>query len=189
MAAKISLTREQYLDSIRQLTASVTGLAARYSMTQLTWQPAAGERWSILECLDHIAISIAINLDAMQTPTDDAPSGPEAAVFHTAGIPSTRFVHDLEPPPSRKFSAPGKLRPRPTLYPEGILPEFLKAMERVTAVVTSSAGKDLNSVRFRNPAIPLLRFTVSSGLLMAAAHARRHIWQAEQVTHQPDFPC
>ena len=188
MAAKISLTREQYLDSIRHLTAAATGLAARFNMNQLTWQPQAGERWSILECLDHIAISNTIYLDAMQTAIGDARPGPEAGVFHTAGLPSTKLVQYQEPPPTRKSPAPGKLCPRPTLNPERILPEFLQAMDRVTSLVTSSAGKDLNSVRFRNPLLPFLRFTVSSGLLLAAAHARRHIWQAEQVTHEPDFP-
>lgn len=186
--AKVSLTREQYLDSIRQLTASAADLAARFSMTQLTWQPAAGERWNILECLDHVAISATLYLDAMQTAVGSARSGPEAAILHTAGLPSTKFLQDLEPPPGRKFPAPLKIRPRPTLNPEGILPEFLRAMDRVTALVTTSAAKDLNSVRFRNPFIPLVRFTVASGLLMIAAHGRRHLWQAEQVTHEPDFP-
>ena len=188
MAARISLTREQYLDSISQLTASATGLAARFNMTQLTWQPAGGERWSILECLDHIAVSTAIYLDAMQPAIGDTRPGQEAGVFHTAGLPSTKLVRYQEPPPSHKSSAPGKMSPRPTLNPEGILPEFLTTMERLTTLVTSSAAKDLNSVRFRNPLIPLLRFTVSTGLLMLAAHGRRHMWQAEQVTHAPDFP-
>jgi hypothetical protein len=192
MAAKIVLTREQYLDSIRQLTASATGLAARFTMTQLTWQPQAGERWSILECLDHIAISNTIYLDAMQTAIGDARPASlvesEADVFHTAGLPSTKLVQYQEPPPGRKSPAPGKLRPRPTLNPERILPEFLQTMDRVTSLVTSSAGKDLNSVRFRNPLLPVLRFTVSSSLLMLAAHGRRHMWQAEQVTREPDFP-
>ena len=72
-----------------ELTASAhTGLAARFTMTQLTWQPAAGERWSILECLDHIAISAdTVYLDAMQTAIGDARSGPQAGVLHTAGLP------------------------------------------------------------------------------------------------------
>jgi len=188
MAAKISLTRQQYLDSIRQLTAAATDLAARLNMTQLTWQPAAGERWSILECLDHIAISTGIYLDAMQLAIGDARPSPSAAIFQTAGLPSTKFTRGQEPPPRTKFPAPGRIRPRPTLNPEGILPEFLKAMERVASLVTSSAGKDLNSVRFRNPLVPLVRFTVSSGFLIIAAHARRHMWQAEQVTHESDFP-
>jgi hypothetical protein len=188
MPAGISLTREQYLDSIRQLTAAANDLAARYNMNQLTWQPAAGERWSIMECLDHLAIATGIYLDAMQPAIGDARAGAAAAIFRTAGLPSEKFTRDLEPPARRKIPAPGKIRPRPTLNPEGILPQFLKSMERVSALVASTSGKDLNAVRFRNPLIPLLRFTVSSGFLIIAAHGRRHIWQAEQVTQEPDFP-
>jgi hypothetical protein len=111
-----------------------------------------------------------------------------ASTLHTAGLPSTKFTQFQEPPPSRRVTAPGKFQPRPTLNPERILPEFLQAMDRVTSLVTSSAAKDLNSVRFRNPLLPMIRFTVSSGLLILAAHGRRHMWQAEQIAHEPDFP-
>jgi hypothetical protein len=124
----------------------------------------------------------------MQTAIGNARPGPWAGVFRTAGLPSTKFTQSLEPPPRRKSPAPGKFSPHPTLNPEGILPEFLSTMERLAAVVTSSAGKDLNSVRFRNPLISLLRFTAASGFLIIVAHGRRHIWQAEQVTREPDFP-
>lgn len=188
MSAGISLTREQYLDSIRQLTAGANALAARYNMNQLTWQPAAGEGWSILECLDHLAISNEIYLDAMQPGIGDANRGAATGIFQTAGFPSTKFVRDLEPPVRRKIPAPGKIRPRATLNPEGILPQFLKSMERVSALVASSSGRDLNAVRFRNPLFPVVRFTVASGFLILAAHGRRHIWQAEQVAQEPDFP-
>jgi hypothetical protein len=188
MADRISVTREQYLDSIRQLTASATGLTARFTMTQLTWQPENGERWSILECLDHIAISTALYLDAMQTSVGDARPGALSGIFQTAGLPSTQFTRFQEPPPRRKFPTLGKIRPRPTLNPEGILPQFVQTMERATSMVTASSGKDLNRVRFRNPLVPVLRFTVATGFLIIAAHARRHIWQAEQVTQEPDFP-
>ena len=188
MAGQISLTREQYLDSIRRLSAAANSLAGRFTMTQLTWQPQAGERWSMLECLDHLAVSTGVYLDAMQPAIGDARSGAAASLFRTAGFPSTKFARDLEPPPRRKIPAPGKIRPRPTLNPEGVLPLFLKAMDRVTALVESSAGRDLNSVRFRNPLIPLVRFTLASGFLIVAAHGRRHVWQAEQVASEPDFP-
>ena len=188
MAAQISRTREQYVESISHLSTAAAELAAGLNMTQLTWQPGGGERWSILECLDHLAISSEIYLDAMQPAVGDARPGSAAAVFQTAGFPSTKFVRDLEPPPRTKIRAPAKIRPRPTLNPEGILPQFLKSMDRVSALVASSSGKDLNAVRFRNPLFPVIRFTVASGFLMLAAHGRRHLWQAEQVLQEPDFP-
>lgn len=186
---KIFVTREQYLDSIRQLTAAANDLAARHDLRQLTWQPENGERWNILECLDHLSVSTNVYLDAMESAVMGAPAGRSAAEFHTAGFPSLKFTQSLEPPVTRKITAPGKIRPRPTLNIEGILPEFLKTMERVFALVKNTAGKDLNAVRFRNPLLPVLRFTVGTGFLIIAAHGRRHLWQAEQVTKEADFPA
>jgi hypothetical protein len=189
MPAPISLTREQYLDSIRQAVSAARDLAGRLNMNQMTWQPQNGEGWSIVECLDHLAISTGIYLEAMEPAIMEARSGASAAgVFRTAGWPSAKMVRDLEPPPRRRFPAPAKIRPRPTLKPEGILPRFLAAMDRVSGLVVSTGGKDLNAVRFRNPLIPVLRFTVASGFLIVAAHTRRHLWQAEQVAREPDFP-
>jgi hypothetical protein len=189
MSERISLTREQYVDSIGHLTAAANGLAARLTMSQLTWQPKSGAGWSVVECLDHLAIATDVYLDAMEQGIAGArPGGPEAAVLHTHGWFSTKMVGDLEPPVRSKFPAPGKIRPRPTLIPEGILPQFLKAMNRASTVITNTAGKDLNSVRFRNPLIPVLRFTVATGFLIIAAHGRRHLWQAEQVAQEADFP-
>jgi hypothetical protein len=188
MSGQISLTRDQYLDSIRQVKASAVELAEKLTMTQMTWQPGGGERWSVSECLDHLAIFTEIYLDSMELAIGDAGSGAASGVFRTAGYPSARFTREAEPPPRRKIPAPAKIRPRPTLYPEGILPLFLKGMDRVSALVESTAGKDLNSVRFRNPFLPIVRFTVATGFLIIAAHVRRHLWQAEEVTRDPDFP-
>src|SRR5580658_7356475 len=105
MAGQISLTREQYLDSIRQLSAAAAELAARLNMNQMTWQPGAGERWSISECLDHLSISTGIYLDAMEPAIGDARSGAAAAVFRTAGFPSAKFMHEMEPPSGTKMRA------------------------------------------------------------------------------------
>ena len=188
MSGQIVVTRAEYLDSIRRLTEAAADLGARLSMTQLTWQPEAGERWSISECLDHLAVSVEVYLDAMEGPARDARPGPAATVFQTAGLPSEKFTRDMEPPVRRKFPAPAKIRPRPTLNPESTLPRFLTAMDRVSALVASTANKDLNSVRFPNPIFPLVRFTVATGFLIIAAHGRRHLWQAEQIPQEPDFP-
>lgn len=188
MAAKIAVTRQEYQEAIRQLRDSAAQLGNRFNLNQLTWQPAAGERWSIAECLDHLTISTAIYLDAMQSAIGGAPTGPMAGIFQTAGFASTKFTRDLDAPPRTKIPAPGKFRPRATLKPETILPDFLAAMDRVSSLVASTARNDLNAVRFPNPLTPLIRFTVGTGFLIVAAHGRRHLWQAEQVTLEPDFP-
>lgn len=182
------MTREEYLESINQIVLRAKELGNRYSLTQLTWQPAGGEAWSIYECFDHLTVSIDIYLAAMEAALLNARTGGADDTFRVRGLIATKLVNSLEPPVQRKFRAPGKMRPRPTLNPEKILPDFLEATNRVAALVKSTAGKDLNSVRFRNPLIPLLRFSVATGFLIAATHARRHLWQAEQIPADPGFP-
>ena len=183
-----SLTREQYLDSIQKVREQAASFADRLSIMQLTWQPMGGARWSVVECLDHLAVFNDKYLAALEAAASNAPSGGRAGEFRTAGFPSEKFLSLAEPPPTVKAKAPGKLAPRPTLNPEKILPEFLATLDRVNALVRNTIGKDLNAVRFTNPFIPLLRFTAGAGLLVLGAHARRHLYQAEQVLKEPDFP-
>ena len=183
-----SLTREQYLDSIRKVREQAATFADRLSIAQLTWQPMGGARWSVIECLDHLTVFNDKYLGAIEAAASNAPSGGSSGEFRTAGFPSEKFLSLAEPPPSVKAKAPGKLAPRPTLNPEKILPEFLATLDRVEALVRNTNGKDLNAVRFTNPFIPLLRFTAGAGLLVLGAHARRHLYQAEQVLKEADFP-
>jgi hypothetical protein len=50
-----------------------------------------------------------------------------------------------------------------------------------------SSGIASTSVRFKNPFVPLLRFTIGTGLLVINAHDRRHLWP-ERVEDAPGFP-
>jgi hypothetical protein len=47
---------------------------------------------------------------------------------------------------------------------------------------------DVNRIRFRNPFIPVLRFTVGTGLEILSNHQRRHLLQAERVRESLEFP-
>lgn len=49
-------------------------------------------------------------------------------------------------------------------------------------------GHDINRVRFRSPFLPLLRFTVGTGLQVITRHNHRHLGQAERVRQSPEFP-
>ena len=46
------------------------------------------------------------------------------------------------------------------------------------------ANLDLAAVRFPNPFIRGLRFSLATGLHVITAHERRHLWQAWQVRRQ-----
>jgi hypothetical protein len=58
---------------------------------------------------------------------------------------------------------------------------FVKAHDEVRSLIQEARDMDLNHVRYTNPFIRLFHFTVGTGLLIIAAHDRRHLWQARQV--------
>jgi hypothetical protein len=62
-----------------------------------------------------------------------------------------------------------------------VLRAFIAAHDQTRAMVRDAQQLDLNRIRFKNPFIGVLRFTVGSGLLIIGAHNRRHLWQARQV--------
>ncbi|HET9364925.1 MAG TPA: DinB family protein [Candidatus Angelobacter sp.] len=84
--------------------------------------------------------------------------------------------------PKRKFKSPRKVRPAAQqLNGAEVLKTFLAAHDQVRAVVEEARAVDLNRVRFRNPLLRFLPWTVGTGLLILGAHDRRHLWQAQQV--------
>jgi hypothetical protein len=95
----------------------------------------------------------------------------------------------IEPSPeSKRARAPGKIAPGMQIDPH-ILDLFLTSNQAVRGLVRRAAGYDVNRIRFRNPFIPVLRFTVGTGLEIVSKHQRRHLLQAELVRQAADFPA
>jgi hypothetical protein len=84
---------------------------------------------------------------------------------------------------TRRAPAPGKIRPRPQVD-GAVLDRFLQSNKRAREVIAQAGAHDVNRVRFRNPFVPLIRFSAGTGLLIITAHQRRHLLQAERVRQQ-----
>lgn len=158
------------------------------SVDQLNWKPAPAS-WSVAQCLAHMALS---NRDvglAMKDALDRRVSGrPETG----GGLPTPGFlarlaVATLEPPPRFKAQAGPDTQPDLTRYGKEILDEYLASHAKMLAVIREGAALNLDAVSFRHPALPL-RMPIDAGLELMAAHDRRHLWQAEQVTKAAGFP-
>ncbi|MFN8060387.1 MAG: DinB family protein [Vicinamibacterales bacterium] len=148
-----------------------------------TWR-AAPASWTVAECLDHLAVGNRVYLDAMR---------PAAARARTRGrlrrgparpgLVGGWFVRWLEPPVTRRrtIAAPAKIRPRlgPTLA--SAAQDFIASHDAVRGFLREYAHLDLASVRFPNPFIRGVRFSLATGLHVIAAHERRHLWQARNV--------
>ena len=116
------------------------------------------------------------------------PSGAEQNYpFIAGGWFSTAFLKRIGPEVTSKFKAPGKIRPV-SADPEKVFADLRREHQEVQLLLSETVQLDLNRIRFRNPFIPILRFTVATGFLVMAAHGRRHLLQAERVTQAEGFP-
>ncbi|MFN0105051.1 MAG: DinB family protein [Bryobacteraceae bacterium] len=142
----------------------------------------APRRWSAAQCLAHLAVTNFTYLAAMRTAIKPAlhlrnheRSGPLRA-----GLPTRLFLAHLEPPVGKRIRTRGALVPPPSIDARAALKEFLRSQAAVIELLMECRHLDLNKIRFANPFVPGLRFTVGAGFLIIAAHDRRHLWQAAQ---------
>ncbi len=69
-----------------------------------------------------------------------------------------------------------------------ILESFLQSNRAARELIYRASDYDVNRIRFKNPFIPMLRFTAGTGLEIISKHQSRHLLQAERVRQSTDFP-
>jgi hypothetical protein len=179
------------LDALNQVDADARDITCELTDEQVNWQPDEGRAWSISQCLDHIGKTNMVYLQAMRPalppqsressqgcPMPDDPDGFRPIY---PGWFARLFLWSLEPPPRVKMPAPAKIVPASQMARDEVLTAFLDSQWKIRALLSVCANFDLNRVRFQNPFLPAVRFTLGTGFLVLVAHTRRHLWQACQV--------
>jgi hypothetical protein len=171
---------EEALDAAeRDARALVAGLTDARG----AWRAEAGS-WSVAECLDHLGTANGIYLGAMQPAAARAlGAGRERRGPAHPGLIGAWFVKFLEPPVKARFKtkAPRAIRPRTAPALGDAITTFLASQDEVRTFLRTYADIDLTGVRFPNPFIRGVRFSLATGLHVIAAHERRHLWQAWRV--------
>lgn len=168
---------------IAEYTASdarAEAIARGLTREQINWTPRPGA-WSIGQCLEHLAAGNELYLDAIEAAlTRNLSTGAVEDV--TPGAFSRWFMRAyIEPSAQTKRGrSPAKIRPSADVD-AGILDRFLRSNERGRALLRRASDYDVNRVRFTNPFVPVIRFTVGTGFAILSAHQRRHLLQAERV--------
>jgi hypothetical protein len=150
------------------------------------WRPAPSA-WSVAECLDHLATANRVYLKAMRSPAERALNrGQTRRGPALPGVVGRWFVGWLEPPvkPRLKGKSPRAIRPRLEPSLADAFEAFLLSHEETRAFLQRFMDIDLARIRFPNPFIPGVRFSLATGVHVIAAHDRRHLWQAWSVRRQ-----
>lgn len=156
-------------------------LVSGLSEAQLNWRPSP-TAWSVAQCLDHLGQINSAYIPSLQAAVrhaDRNSAGPHEPI--QPGWFGRWFINAMEPPPRRKFKSPAKGKPGTHKSGDEVLSGFIASHNELRSLIYEAREVNLNRIRFKNPFVSVLRFTVGTGILIIAAHDRRHLWQARQV--------
>ena len=185
MSAPLPPDLQKVLDSIDASDRAGAELAARLTDEDFHWKPDAGQRWSVAECLDHLATINAVYLAAARTGIEKArKNGWTRRGPLQPGFFGRKFIASMEPPVKRKLRTPQLGEPKPQRRRDEIMRDYHAAHEEIRKMIREAATIDANRATFRNPFIRIVNVKVATAFHVVAAHDRRHIWQAEQVERE-----
>jgi hypothetical protein len=183
------LTRGEIATQLDAIHAKVTDISAGLDTAQLNWQPDNGRRWSIAQCLDHLAKTTALYGTRLEVAIDSAPAGEErnAAYPNLLGL---LLIWSIEPPARIRIPARPELQPPSTLNPAEVRREFSDSLDYLSNLAARALRIDASRVKYANPLAANLRaFNVATGILVMLAHNRRHLHQALRVRQHRNFPA
>jgi hypothetical protein len=156
-------------------------LAARLDEAALRKRPAENS-WSVAECLDHLSATAEMHVRRFRRTLDEATvrNGSTEEKLTWRG---RLFVHIMEPPVGRiRLPLPtAKLAPVRMESREALMERFADMHDQLLALLIESDALDRNRLRVTTPASKRITITLVDGFSLLAAHARRHLWQAERA--------
>ena len=168
------------IDELESMDRRATALARGLSAAQLNWTVTEGS-WSVGQCLQHLLSANEVYLPPI---TDSLENQPRSSIQDiTPGWFGRWFIRNYIAPSAqtKHARAPKKIAPVLSRVEPAILERFLKGNRDMRELVARASGYDVNRLRFRNPFIPLIRFTVGTGFEITSKHEDRHLLQAERV--------
>jgi hypothetical protein len=144
--------------------------AAGLSEDQAQRSPGEG-RWSVLQCVEHIAVSEGRFLSWLQNPASEpAPAKDKQREARLYAAVSGRATRVEAPPPARPTGQFTTL--------EGALQHF-EAARANSVVFAATQGAGLYSLAVKHPLFGLVNGTEL--MLLMAAHSRRHAAQIHEI--------
>jgi hypothetical protein len=184
----ISGDRDGILGQLESSERVARQLVAGVSDGQANWRPEPGS-WSIWQCLDHLGRTNRLYCRSMLEAIADSSKSAKGTSAIRPGWFGRWFIASMEPPVKARYRAARKVMPEAAGQAQAALHDFVDSHSEARRIVASWEHLDLNCVRFRNPFVPVLRFTVGTGLMIVNAHDRRHLWQAQRVKERKEYPA
>ena len=165
-------------DELDAAESDARALIAGLTEAHAGWRAQPGS-WSVAQCLDHLGITNRAYLAAMEKPANRARQHGRLRRRETVpGWIGGLFVRMIEPPVRARIKAPQSIVPSTVPKLADAFRCVLAEQDNVRAFLHTHNDLDLASVRYPNPFMPGVRFSLATGLHIIVAHERRHLWQA-----------
>ena len=180
---------ETTLAETRSASSQWLALVQGLSPAQANWRPAP-DRWSIVQCMDHLNITTGLLIAPLNAAVTTARSrGVLASGPFRYGFIARWFLKSLAPRGSKPIPVPQRYRPSSSqLELATVVSRFQEVQQSFIAVAESADGLDLARIRISSPALKLLRLPLGIWLLSTASHMLRHLYQAQGVRSHEQFP-
>jgi hypothetical protein len=183
------LTRSEVATQIDGIRSQADEVCAGLDEVRLNWQPDAGRRWSIAQCLDHLARTTDLYGQRLEEAIAGAATGEERESA-SANLMGRFLIWSMEPPSRVRMPTKPALQPPSALNGPDVLRAFGESLDYLSRLTASALRVDASHVRYRNPlAGDTQMFNLATGVLVMLAHNRRHLEQAEKVRRHRDFPA
>ena len=156
-------------------------LATQYSEAQWLWTPAPGV-WSAAGCLEHLNQTNREYISAIRRVVESVDAERSTSAEFRYRLLERWFVKSLEPPVRIKLKAPEVFAPAAAKSRETSMAEWQRIHLELLALVEGSEPFHLARNKVTSPVSRHIRFSLGIVFRLIAAHNRRHLYQARQMT-------
>lgn len=176
--------RRGVADQIRTLIRRAREIAGDVDADTFNRRPPGGG-WSVAECLEHLNASARLYLPVFTEAMDEARAKGHVVADPTRDPRTWKgrlIAWSLEPPVRIRTRTFRDLEPAPgDLDRDAVLDEFEALHEELIVRINEARSLDQRRIRIRSVLNPRLRLSLADWFAFLAAHARRHLWQAERT--------
>lgn len=170
--------RQKVLDYLERTETKLSETVRGLSPAQWNYK-SAPNRWSILECVEHLGVTEETIMKGMRKALGDA--APEKL-----SRDKDQLLLRAMPDRSRKATAPEEVAPQGRFTDPGQAVAYFSIMRAMTTNFVRESKDDLRGHGFKHFAFGDL--DVYQWALLVAAHSERHTKQIEEVKADPGFP-
>lgn len=178
------MKRNTLIEELKAVTKSLIASAKQYqklSYEELNFREAP-DRWSILECLEHLNRYGDFYLVEIEKRMLASSESPEADQFRPGWL-GNYFVGMIRPREGqiKKMKSPQNMNPQHAELNQTVIDRFLKQQERMLRLLEQAATMDLTKTKTGISLTHLVKLRLGDTFRFVIYHNQRHLLQAEKT--------